>query len=113
LFGVGVHGDAEAQASIDLGRESAIANVAVQNSTATPFANPLERANFIQITLNPGDAQVFTYCPPQGGACAQVPSDGGYEIGPLRREVPYGQVLGTVQTATDSATLQIVAQRVR
>jgi len=103
----------EAQSSIDLGRESAIANVAVQNSTAVAFSNPLHGANFIQITLNAGDAQVFTYCPPQGGACAEVPSGQGFQIGTLRREMPYGQALGTVQTATDAATLQVVAQRVR
>ena len=119
LFGVGLGAiiiesqPAQAQSSINLARESAIANVAVQNSTAVAFENPLDRGNFIQITLNAGDAQIFTYCPPQGGACVDIPSGGGYEIGPLRREMPYGQPLGTVQTATDGATLQIVAQRVQ
>jgi hypothetical protein len=104
---------AQAQSSIDLSRQSAISNVAVQNSTATAFFNPLDDANFIQITLNAGDAQVFTYCPPQGGACAEIPSGQGFQIGTLRREMPYGQALGTVETATDAATLQVVAQRVR
>lgn len=98
---------------INLATESAVATVAVQNSTATAFVNPLDRANFIQITLNASDAQIFTYCPPQGGACVEIPSGLGFEIGPLRKEMPAGQALGTVITATDAATLQIVAQRVQ
>lgn len=103
----------QAQSFWQLSEAQRITNLAIDNSAASTFTNPLDDANFIQITLNPGDAQAFTYCPPEGGDCAVVPSGSAYQIGPLRRQLRYGQVLGTAQTATDAATLQIVAQRVQ
>lgn len=101
-----------AQSVLDLSQHSRASTVAVNDSTPTPFTNPLNRANFVQLSLIPADEQVFTYCKPAGD-CIQVPSGLTFEIGPLRQEMQGGQALGTVQVTSGTATLQVEAARIQ
>lgn len=102
----------QAQGGFDIGRRTKSAAVTVTNTSATAFTNPLQGANFIQISILPAEAQGYTYCKPAGD-CITIPSGLPFELGPWEDRVPAGTELGTVQTATGATTLQVEAQRVK
>jgi len=109
LFGAGY---IVGQGGLNIGEFSRVQTFSVDEASATPIQCPLQRANFVQLSLQPASAQDFTYCKPNGD-CIAVPSGLTFELGPYQggAEFAAGQALGTVQTATTGATLQVEAQR--
>jgi hypothetical protein len=101
-------------AAIDLNTQASSQTFTVNELAFTDLTNPLDRANFFQIKIPPtsGTPQVFTFRH-TNGTTVEVDESGWYEIGPLRGEVTGGIVLGAVQTATGSTTIQVIAQRVQ
>lgn len=100
------------QSGLNIDEYSKVDTYSVNESAAASVACPLQRANFVQLSLDPANAQAFTYCKPSGD-CVQVPSGQTFELGPYQggAEFAAGQALGTIQTATGSATAQVEAQR--
>lgn len=84
--------------------------VSVNNTTQTPIFSPLEGATTVQVYIRPSStAQVFTITFPNGTA-AEVPSGNSFtfRFGTTLRAIDQ---LGTVQTATGAAVLQVVGFR--
>jgi len=92
---------------------STAANVPVTNSVATPITCPLDRANFIQVYIDPSTTeQIFTVTN-TNGTTFKVHSGGTYDFGPIPDEFSLGQTVLSVTTATGSATLVVIGMRVR
>lgn len=100
------------QSGLIIAEYSRTETFSVNEATALPITCPLARANFVQLSIQPATAQDFTYCKP-GGDCVVIPAGLTFELGPYQGggEFAAGQALGTVQTATGAATLQVEAQK--
>lgn len=100
------------QSGLNINEYSKTSTFAVTNGSATSIYNYLADANFIQLSLDETNAQIYTYCKPAGD-CIEVGSGFSFELGPYGGGAKFGagQLLGTVQTATGGATLQVESQK--
>jgi len=81
--------------------------VAVSNSTNTPIYSPLEGATTVQVYIRPSStAQIFTVTLPDG-TTAEVPSGNSFTFR-FGTTLKATDQLGTVQTATGAAVLQVI-----